>query len=384
MNSISDCAEVSTFGDTCPAAHLLVGPDGRVRDVNSALTRILGYSRQEIIGRHVMEFVQPQDTGRVLEQLGPDSASANDPAMEVSVLAKDGTARTLLLARNSTLRGQGSSRSVAEPGVLLTGIDISDSKAAREITRQSELCALRDRHMDAIAAFARGVATQFESLMSVVTECAEKLREARPTDAEAAEAIERALGNTSRSARIAEALTSLASGPKLLLSRVEPGELIDSAADALRPLFEDQVEVATTLQSPLPEVWADPRAMREALIELGLNARDALGKGGTCTLSAEPSDIDETISLRCGRDLPAGRYVSIAVTDTGEGMDERVLTQAFEPFFTTRDPRRWAGLGLAKVYNCVAAHRGSVSISSSPGQGARVTILLPAALPEIH
>jgi len=385
MNGICDASAADgatlDIGEACPAAHLLIGPDGRVRDLNQALARILGYGRREILGRHVLEFVHPRDTGRVLEQLGRGAAADSGPALEVGVLAKDGTCRTLLLTRTSTSPAMGLfPHSITGPGVLLTGIDISDSKAALELGRQKELTALRDRHAHAMASFARGVATRFEDLLALVADCADKLRTARPADAEAAQSVEKALGGSTRCARVAAALSRMAAGPKIELGPVAPADLIDSAVVALRPVLGGKIKIVTNVAAPLPPLWADAGAMREALVELGLNAHDATPAGGTFTMSAESADIDDPFGLLRGRDLPAAPSVRLRAADTGEGMDEATLARAFEPFFTTRNPDRRAGLGLAKVQSCIAAHHGSVSISSAPSQGTTVTILLPVAV----
>jgi len=366
-------------GEACPAAHLLVGPDGRVRSLNAALAEILGYERAEVVGRHVLEFVLPIDTAAVLEQLGRGPTMGWDPAMEVAVLAKDGTARTLLLSRSQRAdESPGTSGGFAGPGVLLTGIDITDHKAAAELGRQRELRALRARHVESIAMLARGVAEHFDALVATVSACAQKLRRSAPKNAATARTVEKVLGSTTRAARITAALSQFAHGPELEMVPVKPQAMIDPAVEALRPAVGNAIEIVADVPTPLPHVHADAAVMSEALVELGRNALDAMASGGTLTLSARCEQIDASSRVLGGPDLPTGRYVRLTAADTGEGMDTTTLGRASEPFFTTRDPERWMGLGLAKVQSCVAAHNGAMSIRSTPGVGTEVSIHLPA------
>lgn len=379
MSSIPEMAafeEASlAFRDTCPAAHLLVGGDGRIRSVNQTLTAVLGYAKDELVGRHVLEFVEPRDTGRVLEELNRGPAAAYEPALEVAVRAKDGTSRTLLLARSLPPRQPRATGA----SVLLTGLDITDAKAAAELIRQRELRVLQRRHIESIARLADGVARHFDTLLATVSACAEKLRAHLPEDVDIARAVEHVLGTTTQAARITARLRDFARDRPLRPAPVEVREFIDSAVEALGPRLGPKVEIATDVQMDLPALPADADALREAIVELGLNARDAMPEGGRLTLTAAPAEIDEAVSLIHGHDLPPGRYLRLTVTDTGKGMSDETFARAFEPFFTTKDPDQAAGLGLSKVYGCVASHRGAVGIDSRQGQGTRVTILLPLA-----
>jgi len=370
----------SAFCDTCPAAHLLVGGDGRIRGVNQTLTAILGYSRDELVGRHVLEFVEPQDTGCVLEELNRGPAAAYEPALEVAVRAKDGTSRTLLLARGLPSRQPGS----AGLSVLLTGLDVTDAKAAAKLTRQRELQVLQGRHVESIARLAEGVARHFDTLLATVSACAEKLRAHMPNDADIARAVEHALAATTQAARITARLRDFARDHPFARAPVDVREFIDSAVEALGPRLGPNVEVATDVRADLPALPADADALREALVELGLNAQDAMPEGGRLTLAADPAATGEAMNLIHSHDLPPGRYLRLTVADTGQGMTDETLARAFEPFFTTKDPDQAAGLGLSKVYGCVASHRGAVGIDSRPGRGTKVTILLPLTVGGPH
>jgi len=377
MSSMPETAAIEgaslAFRDTCPAAHLLVGGDGRIRGVNQALIEILGYSREELIGQHVLGFVEPQDTGRVLEELNRGPAASYDPALEVAVRAKDGTGRTLLLARGLPPRQPGA----VGVSVLLTGLDVTDAKAAAELARQRELRLLQRRHIESVARLAEEVARHFDSLLATVSACAEKLRAHMPKDSDIAGAVEHVLGTTTQAACITARLRDFARPRPLRQAPVEVREFIESAVEALRPRLGPNVEIATDGQMDMPALHADADALREALVELGLNARDAMPDGGRLTIVAAPAGPDEAMGLIHCHGLGPGPYLRITVDDTGKGMSRETLARAFDPFFTTKDPDQAAGLGLSKVYGCVAAHRGAIGIDSRPDSGTRVTILLP-------
>jgi PAS domain S-box-containing protein len=361
------------FRDTCPAAHLLVGGDGRIRGVSQALIAILGYAKDELIGRHVLEFVEPQDTGRVLEELNRGSATAYEPALEVAVRAKDGTSRTLLLARSLPPHRPGA----AGVSVLLTGLDITDVKSTAELARQHELRVLQRRHIESVARLAEEVARHFDSLLEAVSACAEKLHAHMPKDPDIVGAVEQLLATAGQAACITASLRDFARDHPLRQSPVKVRELMDSAVEALRARLGPNVEIAADAGTDMPALPADADALREALVELGLNARDAMPEGGRLRITAAPAEADEAMGLIHSHDLQPGRYIRITVADTGTGMSDDTLARAFDPFFTTKDPDRAAGLGLSKVYGCVASHHGAIGIDSRRGQGTKVTILLP-------
>jgi len=362
--------------DQCPAAHLVVGGDGRIRNINQALAQMLGYDKNEVTGRHVLEFVEPQDTGRVLEELHRNPIREYTPALEIAVRAKDGTRRTLLLARSLPLPPR--------PGdegeeVLLTGIDITDAKTADETLHHRELRFLRARHLESAGRLADGVARHFDELLTTITNAAEQLGACSSGSKARARAARCVREATTRAVRLTECLRDFAQDHPPKLKPTDGGKLIASAVKSLKPRLGTQVAMNTHVPADLPMLPADADRLRDALIELGLNASEAMPAGGRITLDVETTNINQTAGDVDDLDLPAGKYLRISVSDTGTGMDDQTLESAFEPFFTTKDPSRWAGLGLSKVYGCVATHHGAVRVKSHQGSGTRVMILLPLA-----
>ncbi len=362
------------FRDQCPAAHLVVGGDGRIRDINQALAQMLGYEKDEVTGRHVLEFVEPQDTGRVLRELHRGPTGEYAPALEIAVRAKNGTCLTLLLTRSLPLPHRPGDKGVE---VLLTGIDITDTKTATEILHQRELRFLRARHLESAGRLADGVAKHFDGLLATIAHAAEKLGTSSPDSKARARAANCVRQATIQATRLTARLRDFAQDHPLKLKPANGAELVASAVESLRPRLGAKVVMTTRVPSNLPMLPADADRLRDALIELGLNANEAMPAGGRITVDVEAANIDHPAGTVDDLDLPAGNYLRITVTDTGAGMDNHTLASAFEPFFTTKDPSRWAGLGLPKVYGCVTTHHGAVRVKSNQGRGTRVMILLP-------
>ncbi len=240
-----------------------------------------------------------------------------------------------------------------------------------------ELRILQRRHIESIARLSEGVARHFDSLVAAVSDCAKKLRAHPPKDADSAVAVEHVLAATTQAARITARLRDFARDHPLAQAPVEVRKLIDSAIETLGPRMGPNVEIVADVQMDLPALPADADTLGDALVELGLNALDAMPEGGRLTLTAAQAQAGEAMDLIHSHDLPPGRYMRLVVADTGEGMSQETLARAFDPFFTTKDPQDAAGLGLSKVYGCVASHHGAIGIDSRKGRGTRVTILLP-------
>jgi len=362
--------------DQCPAAHLVVGGDGRIRNINQTLARMLGYEKDEVKGRHVLEFVEPKDTGRVLEELHRSPIMGYAPALEIAVRAKNGTNRQLLLARSLPLPQRPGEKGIK---VLLTGIDITDTKTANEILHQQELQVLREQHLQSAGRLAQGMAKHFDELLAKITNAATQLDACSPGSSANTRAAKCVREATTQAVRLTKRLRDFGQDHPPKLKTTDGGKLIASVVKSLKPRLGARVIIKTHVLSNLPMLPADVDRLRDALIELGLNANEAMPAGGRITLDVETTNINQATGDVDDLHLPAGKYLRISLTDTGTGMDNQTLASAFEPFFTTKDPSRWAGLGLSKVYGCVATHHGAVRVKSHLGSGTRVMILLPLA-----
>jgi CheY-like chemotaxis protein len=234
--------------------------------------------------------------------------------------------------------------------------------------------------LEALARFARGVAHDFNNIFTAVTANCDLLLEdippddpRRPEAVAIREAVERATELTRR-------LFKLGAVQPLESELVDLNDLVRATEQELSALAGDHIAMATALDPRFSPITADPRELKQVLLNLVLNARDAMPDGGKITIETANVVLDETYSAD-HRLMPQGHYALLAITDTGTGMDAEARAHLFEPYFTTRDRGARSGLGLATVYGVVKRSGGFVWVYSEPGLGTSVKIYLPLPRP---
>ena len=234
--------------------------------------------------------------------------------------------------------------------------------------------------LEALARFARGVAHDFNNIFTAVTANCDLLLEditpddpRRPEVVAIREAVERATDLTRR-------LFKLGAVQPLESELVDLNDLVRATDQELAALAGDRIGVATALEPRFSPITADPRELKQVLLNLVLNARDAMPDGGQITIETANVVLDETYAAD-HRLMPQGHYALLAITDTGTGMDAEARSHLFEPYFTTRDRSARSGLGLATVYGVVKQSGGFVWVYSEPGLGTSVKIYLPLPRP---
>ena len=234
--------------------------------------------------------------------------------------------------------------------------------------------------LEALARFARGVAHDFNNIFTAVTANCDLLLEdigpddpRRPEAVAIREAVERATELTRR-------LFKLGAVQPLESELVDLNDLVRATEQELSALAGDHIAVATALDPRFSPITADPRELKQVLLNLVLNARDAMPDGGKITIETANVVLDETYSAD-HRLMPQGHYALLAITDTGTGMDAEARAHLFEPYFTTRDRGARSGLGLATVYGVVKRSGGFVWVYSEPGLGTSVKVYLPLPRP---
>ena len=236
--------------------------------------------------------------------------------------------------------------------------------------------------MEAIGHITGGVAHDFNNLLMVIIGNLETVERMLGDTKPDTERLRRAAGHAMRGARRAEALTQRL----LAFSRQQPldpkpldlGRVIPGMSDLLRRTLGEQVTVETVLGGGMWRALADPNQLELAVLNLAVNARDAMPKGGKLTIETANVYLDETYAATQSEVVP-GQYVMLAVTDNGTGMTAEVRAKAFDPFFTTKDVGHGTGLGLSQVYGFIKQSRGHVKIYSEPGEGTTIKLYLPRA-----
>jgi PAS domain S-box-containing protein len=353
-------------------AIFMLGPDGKIINWNPGAQRIKGYAREEIIGQHFSRFYTEADRAQEVPRRALETARLTGKfETEGWRIRKDGTQFWASAIINAIRDKDGEIIGFAK----ITR-DLTERRAAEERLQQSQ-------KMEGIGQLTGGVAHDFNNLLTIIIGNLEALQRHLGDENPDRERLSRSAVNAMRGARRAESVTQRL----LAFSRQQPlapksidlGRLVSGMSDLLRRTLGESVSVETVLAGGLWRAHADPNQLEVAVLNLAINARDAMPDGGKLTIETANVHLDERYATAQAEVLP-GQYVMLAITDNGAGMSEEVKAKAFDPFFTTKEIGHGTGLGLSQVYGFVKQSRGHVKIYSEIGQGTTIKIYLPRFL----
>jgi PAS domain S-box-containing protein len=339
--------------------------DGRITFCNPAAARMLGYEPAELIGTDLAAMAERPTTdanGRVRDALAANTTFRSHDQL---FWRKDGSSFPIEYTSTPIREADG------QTGAVFVFKDITERRRLEEQYRQSQ-------KLEAIGRLAGGVAHDFNNLLTVVTGYTDLLANSPSLDAKAKDAVKEVQSATDRAIALTRQL--LAFGRKQML-QPRPVNLNASITEInrlLKRLIGEDIHLETRLADALLPVTADPGQLEQVIINLAVNGRDAMPKGGTLTIATGAVNVDaSTAAAQPG--LKPGRYALLTVADTGHGMDAATKARIFEPFFTTKEAGRGTGLGLATVYGIVVQSGGHIDVQSAPGRGATFRILWPQA-----
>jgi PAS domain S-box-containing protein len=347
----------------------MLDPTGHVANWNPGAERIKGYTREQIIGRHFSSFYTAEDrNGDRPQKALAIAAETGKYEAEGWRVRRDGTTFWASAVINAIKDADGQLLGFAK----ITR-DLTERRAADERARQAQ-------KMEAIGQLTGGVAHDFNNLLTIIIGNLETLQRNLNRPDLDAERLGRSAGNAMRGARRAESLTQRL----LAFSRQQPlnpkptdlGRLVTGMSDLLRRTLGEQIVVETVSGGGLWRAHVDANQLELAVINLAVNARDAMPQGGRLTLETANSYLDEKYAATQAEVVP-GQYVMLAVTDSGSGMTPEVKAKAFDPFFTTKDVGHGTGLGLSQVYGFVKQSRGHIKIYSEVGEGTTIKLYFP-------
>jgi two-component system cell cycle sensor histidine kinase/response regulator CckA len=331
--------------------------------VNDAAVEHYGYSREEFLRLRVPDIRPPEDVPALLQ------------ALAVHV---DGRTRTL--RRHRTKGGRVIHVDVTSHAITLDG-RLARLVHASDMTERVELEArVRQAHkMEAIGQLADGIAHDFGNLLTVIIAGAECVGHAIPTDDRRSRALMDDMRTAAnQGAALVRQLMTFSRQPMAAPSGLDINRAVRDAEPLLRRLVRKDITMTCALAPSLPPALVDPGQLYQVLMNLIVNASDAMPDGGTITVTTAPIRTDEDPSCAASLRLSAGTtYVRIAVADTGQGMDAATKARIFEPFFTTKGLGKGTGLGLSTVYGIVAQSRGALDVRSAPGLGSTFVVYLP-------
>jgi PAS domain S-box-containing protein len=339
------------------------GPDGTIHDANDAYLGIIGYTREELTAGKVNwrqitppEYASVDDAAnRRLQQQGVTGA------YEKEYIRKDGS-------RVPVLIGGTALESDPAQGVSFV-LDLTQQRKIEEQLRQGQ-------KLQALGQLTGGVAHDFNNLLMIIMGNAEMLAaklEGNPRLLEMAELIN---NSAKRAAELTGRLLAFARRQPLRPAAVDVNRLVAGMDGMLRRTLGESVRIELVQGAGLWQAMIDSTALETAILNLAINARDAMPNGGCLTVATANTHIDEAYA-RMRSEVRPGQYVAISVTDNGIGMSPEVAKQAFEPFFTTKDVGKGSGLGLSMVYGFIKQSRGHVSLYSEPDKGTTVRMYLP-------
>jgi PAS domain S-box-containing protein len=338
--------------------------------VNPRMAEILGYGLEEMAGMEGTACVHADELGEHLNQI--KSRARGEPGTyERRFRRKDGSVCVLLVSATPLLDAEGRYN-----GSFGMYTDITDRKQAEEERQKLEAQLLQVQKMEAIGRLAGGVAHDFNNMLGVILGFSEMALARMPAEDPARDCLEEVRLAAQRSAELTRQLLAFARRQTIAPQVLDLNETIEGMLKMLRRLIGEEIDLLWKPGEDLGAVRMDPSQIDQILANLMVNARDAIGGVGKIAIETGNQDIDADYCETHAGFAP-GRFVQLAVSDNGRGMDKETQASLFEPFFTTKKMGQGTGLGLATVYGIVKQNNGFINIYSEPGQGSTFKIYLP-------
>lgn len=342
---------------------LVVGTRGDIRAGNPALTRLLGYELEDVLGRRLHRFAHPEDMESIARAM---RAAAKGPLSDfiARLRARDGSWRRFSW---SAAPGQGEA--------YVVGRDVTEEYARREELEHAQEALRQAQKMESIGQLTGGVAHDFNNLLTPILGSLDLMRRSPAAGAREQRLIGAALEAAERARTLVQRLLAFARRQPLQPGPVDVAALVTGMASLIDSTSGPQIQLAVDLPATLPPALADPNQLEMAILNLAVNSRDAMPDGGRLTISAAEEQVGS--GHRSG--LAEGRYLRLSVSDSGMGMDEETMARAIEPFFSTKGIGKGTGLGLSMVHGLASQLGGAMLLASKPGLGTTVDLLLPVA-----
>ena len=341
----------------------LLDGQGRITFASPSITRVLGYPPAEVVGRRIRDFVHEDDVHLLASAMDAALAQGSTPLITgLRFRHREGGWRIV----------EGSASRLVEPdgsvGLVTTGRDTTERVQLEGQLHQAQ-------KMEAVGRLAGGVAHDFNNLITVILGYSNLLLDQLGDDHVLYQEVDEIKRAADRAAALTQKLLLFSRKQVLSLHPVDLNPILDGMGDMLRRLIGEDVELSLKLAADLGPTRVDPGQVEQIVMNLAVNARDALPQGGRIVIETANVEMDSGFARR--RAVQPGAYVMLAVSDTGVGMDAATQARLFEPFFTTKEPGKGTGLGLSTIYGIVRQCGGNIFVYSEPGHGSSFKIYLP-------
>ncbi len=348
---------------------VVTGVDGVLHAVNPAWETILGRRVEDAVGHHFSEFVWHEDLERS-RRINATARTRDDlHDVENRFVHADGTPRWI--SWRATTEGE---------YIYSYGRDVTAEKQQAEALEHAEQALRQAQKMEAVGQLTGGIAHDFNNMLAVIMGSLDLLnRRIGDADPRAKRQLDAASEAARRAASLTQRLLAFSRQQPLKPEAINANALVAGMSDLLHHSLGSDIRLETVLAAGLWRVHADPNQLENVILNLSVNARDAMPEGGRLTIETQNAHVDERYAA-AHLGVATGQYVLIAISDTGSGMTQEIIAKAFDPFFTTKDVGKGTGLGLSQVYGFVKQSGGHVKIYSEPGHGTSVKIYLPRSL----
>lgn len=352
--------------ETAPSAIVIADERGRIVELNAQALRMFGYERGELIGKTVDTLLPERLRGPHQDHrsgyMRKPHARPMGSGMELFACRKDGAEFPVEIALGPL---------VTREGVLVSST-IVDITARKNMEHQLRL----SQRMEAVGKLAGGVAHDFNNLLTVILSSADVVLDELPHDHSGRRKLELIRQAGSSAADLTRQLLAFSRQQMLKPQVLDLKEIVSRMKDLLIRLIGENVSLTISVEPSLGFICADPGQIEQVIVNLAINARDAMPRGGCLSIKAQNADLDDSYKQEHQQVIP-GQYVMFAVGDTGRGMDRKTQAQIFDPFFTTKEFGKGTGLGLATVYGIVKQSAGYIWVYSELGKGTNFKVYLP-------
>jgi len=347
-------------------ALLLLDAEGRVSYMTASSQRHLGWKPHDVVGRSIFEFLHPEDRGTITARMAEALQTPTAPVTaEVRFHHADGSDRTMEIVAVNRLTD------ASVRAIVIKASDITDKRRLEEHLRQVQ-------KMEAVGALAGGVAHDFNNLLTAILGYCNLMLDDVPKEDPLRQDLEEIRSAGERAAALTRQLLAFSRRQMLQPQIVDINTLVRQLEKLLHRLLTEDIVLVTALAPDLQTVKVDPASIEQVLVNLAVNSRDAMPEGGQLTIETANVELDEVYAETHVTVIP-GRYVMLAVGDTGEGIDAATKARIFEPFFTTKEQGKGSGLGLATVYGIVKQSGGYIWVYSELGHGTVFKVYFPVA-----